>query len=207
VPLERIIVAAAKRTGKKFVLDPRVHGNVVILGQDPSELTYPQFPAVLEVYGFVAADDAGIVQIVPDATTARGDTSNYFKGYALSIGVRDAGDSAEVRFSGAIGGCSAADASSASALGGPSGTAAPRTVREAEHWRRTSGPETSVSKIAARVGVSLSCLEAAHAEYRRMCVASASDARALRKAAQRVHDLAQRRAMLARELTLSRNCS
>jgi hypothetical protein len=38
-----------------------------------------------------------------------------------------------------------------------------------------------------------------------MRVASATDARALRKAAQRVHDLEQRRAMLARELTLSRN--
>jgi general secretion pathway protein D len=67
VPLERIIAAAAKKTGKKFVLDPRVHGSVVILGQDSSELTYPQFLAVLEVYGFVAVDDAGIVQIVPDA--------------------------------------------------------------------------------------------------------------------------------------------
>jgi len=35
-----------------------------------------------------------------------------------------------------------------------SGATAPRVVREAEHWMRTSGPETSVSRIAARVGES-----------------------------------------------------
>jgi AraC-like DNA-binding protein len=44
--------------------------------------------------------------------------------------------------------------------------APPRIVREAEHWMRTSGSETSVSKIAARVGVSLRSLEAGFREWR-----------------------------------------
>jgi type II secretory pathway component GspD/PulD (secretin) len=67
VPIERIIATVAKKTGKKFVLDPRVHANAVLVGQDPSEITYPQFLTVLEVYGYAAVDEAGYVQIVPDA--------------------------------------------------------------------------------------------------------------------------------------------
>ena len=44
--------------------------------------------------------------------------------------------------------------------------ALPRIVREAEHWMRTSGPETSVSRVAARLGVSLRSLEAGFREWR-----------------------------------------
>jgi transcriptional regulator GlxA family with amidase domain len=40
-------------------------------------------------------------------------------------------------------------------------------MREAEHWMRTCGPETSVSKIAARVGASLRSLEAGFREWRK----------------------------------------
>jgi transcriptional regulator GlxA family with amidase domain len=47
-----------------------------------------------------------------------------------------------------------------------SDVAAPRVVREAEHFMRTDGPETSVSKIAARVGVSLRSLETGFREWR-----------------------------------------
>jgi general secretion pathway protein D len=67
VPIERIIAGVAKRTGKKFVLDPRVHASVVLVGQDPSEVTYAQLLTVLEVYGYAAVDDAGYVHIIPDA--------------------------------------------------------------------------------------------------------------------------------------------
>jgi AraC-like DNA-binding protein len=41
-----------------------------------------------------------------------------------------------------------------------SGAAAPRIVREAEHWMRAGGAEVTVSAIAAKVGVSLRSLEA-----------------------------------------------
>jgi AraC-like DNA-binding protein len=41
-----------------------------------------------------------------------------------------------------------------------SGAAAPRVVREAEHWMREGGAELTVSAIAAKVGVSLRSLEA-----------------------------------------------
>jgi len=51
-------------------------------------------------------------------------------------------------------------------LRGLSAAALPRMVREAEHWMRTGGPETSVSGVAARLGVSLRSLEAGFREWR-----------------------------------------
>ena len=54
--------------------------------------------------------------------------------------------------------------------------------------------------LAARCRSTLEALEAARTEYRRMHCATAVDAGALRKAAQRVRALEQLRAALAREL-------
>jgi general secretion pathway protein D len=68
VPVERLIAAVAKKTGKRFVLDPRVRANVVLVGLDPAELTYPQLLTVLSVYGFFAVDDGGYVRVLPDAS-------------------------------------------------------------------------------------------------------------------------------------------
>jgi general secretion pathway protein D len=67
VPIERLIATVARKTGKKFVLDPRVRANVILVGEDPSELTYSQLLTVLSVYGFLAADDDGYVRVLPDA--------------------------------------------------------------------------------------------------------------------------------------------
>src|SRR5215469_3396784 len=67
VPIDRLIATVAKKTGKKFVVDPRVRANIILAGEEPSEITYPQFLTVLEVYGFIAVDDGGLVRILPDA--------------------------------------------------------------------------------------------------------------------------------------------
>jgi type II secretory pathway component GspD/PulD (secretin) len=68
VPIQRLISTVAKKTGKRFVLDPRVHADVVLLGQEPSEITYPQLLTVLEIYGYIAVDDGNYVRILPDAS-------------------------------------------------------------------------------------------------------------------------------------------
>ena len=54
--------------------------------------------------------------------------------------------------------------------------------------------------LSARWRSTLEALESARLEYRTLHAAAAIDVRALRKAAQRVHDLEQLRAVLAREL-------
>jgi type II secretory pathway component GspD/PulD (secretin) len=66
VPIDQIVAIIAKKNGKRFVLDPRVRANVVLIGSTPSELTYSEFLTVLEVYGFAAVEDGKLVRIVPD---------------------------------------------------------------------------------------------------------------------------------------------
>jgi general secretion pathway protein D len=69
VPIERVIAAVAKKTGKLFVVDPRVRADVLLIGGSASELTYAEFLGLLAVYGFVAVDDGHYVRVVPDANT------------------------------------------------------------------------------------------------------------------------------------------
>lgn len=68
VPLERLIESVAKKTGKTFIIDPRVRANVIIIGRAPTELSYAELLAVLDVYGFAAVEESGFVRVVPDAS-------------------------------------------------------------------------------------------------------------------------------------------
>jgi type II secretory pathway component GspD/PulD (secretin) len=67
VPLDRLIETVAKKSGRKFILDPRAPLNVQLFGEDASAVTYEQLLSILEVYGFVAVESGGLVRIVPDA--------------------------------------------------------------------------------------------------------------------------------------------
>jgi general secretion pathway protein D len=67
VPLERVIAAVAKRTGKKFIIDPRVRAQVSLVGQDATSIDYPTLLSILRVYGFAAVEQSGYVQVMPDA--------------------------------------------------------------------------------------------------------------------------------------------
>jgi general secretion pathway protein D len=67
IPIDRLIATVAKKTGKKFVVDPRVSAHMTIWGEEPSAITYSQFLTVLEVYGFIAVDDGSLVRVLPDA--------------------------------------------------------------------------------------------------------------------------------------------
>ncbi|HKQ13631.1 MAG TPA: secretin N-terminal domain-containing protein [Steroidobacteraceae bacterium] len=67
VPLERVIAAVAKRTGKKFIVDPRLRGDATVVGQDPANVDYPTLLLILRIHGFAAMEQGGYVQIIPDA--------------------------------------------------------------------------------------------------------------------------------------------
>jgi type II secretory pathway component GspD/PulD (secretin) len=67
IPLERIIATVAHKTGKKYLIDPRVHAHVQIIGQDPSNITYGELLMILQVHGFIAVEGGGYVRILPDA--------------------------------------------------------------------------------------------------------------------------------------------
>ena len=40
VPIEALVRTVAKKTGKRFVIDPRVHGTVQLIGEEPANVTY-----------------------------------------------------------------------------------------------------------------------------------------------------------------------
>ncbi|HEY6619248.1 MAG TPA: hypothetical protein VIY68_06875 [Steroidobacteraceae bacterium] len=67
VPIERIIAAVAKKTGKKFLIDSRVHGPVQIVGQDISTITYPELLSILQLNGATAVEGGNYVSVVPES--------------------------------------------------------------------------------------------------------------------------------------------
>jgi hypothetical protein len=69
-------------------------------------------------------------------------------------------------------------------------------------WRAAVS-QAAQQTLPARWRSTVAALEAARLEHRRLRAASVTDVRALRKAAQRIHDLEQLRVVLARELITS----
>jgi len=62
-----VIEAVAEITGRSFVLDPRVKGDITIISPEPieSELLYEAVLSALQVQGFQAVDDGAIIRVVP----------------------------------------------------------------------------------------------------------------------------------------------
>jgi general secretion pathway protein D len=68
VPIEKLLAAVARKTGKRFVIDPRVHGAVALVGIEPTELSYADLLTVLSIHGYAAVDEGRLVQIIPDGS-------------------------------------------------------------------------------------------------------------------------------------------
>ncbi|HEY0683252.1 MAG TPA: hypothetical protein VGD45_13045 [Steroidobacter sp.] len=68
VSIETVLAAVAKSSGKKFIVDPRVRGDVLLLQENPATLTYDGFLWLLQVHGFAAVDSGDYVRVVPDAS-------------------------------------------------------------------------------------------------------------------------------------------
>ncbi len=68
VPVAKLIEAIAKRTGKTFIVDPRVQGEAVLIGGDPAKLDYAELLSVLQVHGFVVVAHGDVVRVIPDTT-------------------------------------------------------------------------------------------------------------------------------------------
>jgi type II secretory pathway component GspD/PulD (secretin) len=68
VPIATLIEAVAKRTGKTFIIDPRVQGEALLVGGDPAKVDYAQLLSVLQVHGFAVVADGDVVRVIPEAT-------------------------------------------------------------------------------------------------------------------------------------------
>jgi type II secretory pathway component GspD/PulD (secretin) len=67
VPIERIIAAVSKKTGKRYLIDARVHGPVEIVGQDISSITYAELLSILQLSGATAVEGSNYVSVVPES--------------------------------------------------------------------------------------------------------------------------------------------
>ncbi len=68
--LRQVIEAVGEVTGRNFLVDPRVTGQVTFLSYSPMapEAFYEAFLATLQIHGFIAVESDDVVRIVPDAT-------------------------------------------------------------------------------------------------------------------------------------------
>jgi general secretion pathway protein D len=67
VDLVELIGKVAKKTGKPFVLDPRVAGRVQVAGLNADRVDYETLLAILRVHDMVVFTQGGVVNVVPDA--------------------------------------------------------------------------------------------------------------------------------------------
>ena len=67
IPIATLVAAVAKRSDKKFIVDPRVKGDALLLTENPIALSYDDLLMVLNVHGFAAVTTGDYVRVVPDA--------------------------------------------------------------------------------------------------------------------------------------------
>jgi general secretion pathway protein D len=67
VPIAKVIETVARRTGRNYVLDSRVHGQVQLIGEDLNRISYAELLTILKLYGFTAVESGGYVLVVPES--------------------------------------------------------------------------------------------------------------------------------------------
>jgi type II secretory pathway component GspD/PulD (secretin) len=67
VPITRLVDRVARKTGRQFIVDPRVRVDVPLAGLDVESVDYDRLLAILRVNMLVAVQEKGFVTIVPDA--------------------------------------------------------------------------------------------------------------------------------------------
>ncbi len=70
VDIRTLVDAVAEVTGRNFLLDPRVKGQVTLISAKPmaTDELYEVFQAVLQVHGFATVPDGDVIKIVPDSS-------------------------------------------------------------------------------------------------------------------------------------------
>ncbi len=75
--IRSVIAEVARVTGKNFLIDPRVQGNISIVSADAlsNKEIYPVFLSMLQVAGYAAVPSGDVIKIVP-SVDARGESNN-----------------------------------------------------------------------------------------------------------------------------------
>jgi general secretion pathway protein D len=88
IDIRQYIEWVTAHTGRSFVVDPRVQGQVDIVGEMPAEpgAFYRVFESVMRVHGYALIESGRVVKIVPQIvgrTLGQNDSSGRFAGEAL----------------------------------------------------------------------------------------------------------------------------
>ena len=75
--LADLISRYAKRSGKKFIIDPRVRAQVPLAGIGPGDITHDQLLTILDVHQFVMIPSGDVYLVVPDAGARQLPTAVY----------------------------------------------------------------------------------------------------------------------------------
>ena len=75
--LVEVIQNFSKRTGRKFIIDPRTRANAVLVGIDPNNITYEQLLATLAVNYYATVVQGDVIVVVPDASARQLPTPVY----------------------------------------------------------------------------------------------------------------------------------
>lgn len=78
IELADIIREFSRRTGKRFIIDPRVRALGGITGVDADKITYEQLIALATVHQFIAVSQGDLTIVVPDAVARQQATPVYF---------------------------------------------------------------------------------------------------------------------------------
>ncbi|MDD2774423.1 MAG: type II secretion system secretin GspD [Gallionella sp.] len=74
--IESVIKAVGMISGKNFIIDPRVKGNINIVSSSPvsKDLTYQILLSALRLQGFSAIENGNVVRIIPEADAKQSST-------------------------------------------------------------------------------------------------------------------------------------
>jgi len=67
IEIADLIGKVARRTGKQFIIDPRVRAQVSKVGLDIDKVDYARLLAILTIHNFSAYESNGVVKVLPDA--------------------------------------------------------------------------------------------------------------------------------------------
>ena len=76
--ISSLITLVSRKTGKNFIVDPRVKAKVTVISSTPTNADelYEVFLSVLQVHGFAAVETGDLIKILPEVTARTGPVPN-----------------------------------------------------------------------------------------------------------------------------------
>ena len=86
VDIHTLIETVADATGKNFIVDPRITGNISVVTSTPMKASqvYDVFLSILKVHGYSAVPNGNIVKIIPNLTAKQDGDQNELSAKSLN---------------------------------------------------------------------------------------------------------------------------